>query len=764
MLSLLLPMCAFADEPQSAGTVTATNEPAALDEVVVTARKRKENTQEVPLLVSTVSGADIGKDGDYSIQNLAEKVPNLLITPSNPRQTGIAIRGLGKNSANDGLETSVGVYVDGVYLSQPGQTAFDLADLDQVEVLRGPQGTLFGKNNTGGVLNITTLKPSFTSSTKLEGIAGDYGTYELHGTTTGALSESAAFRLTAYDKKRDGFLTNLYNGSSANGFDRQGVRGQVLLLPTDNLTLRAIFEHYQTSEFGGGSVLWNPQITYANGSLAPYSKTTPAKTIPFGYTPVFNPWARVISANNTTPAETSQDAASLQATWKIGTFTLDSITAYRHYTFENLGDGDSTPLDVTKFGGTKSTNNQFSQELRLSSPAGERLEYVGGLYYYHDDLWSDTHNQAGSQYAAYNGIKLTTPGVNALNGLRQDTIGEPVVDSYAAFLQANFHFNDSWTATAGLRETVEHKSATINNSASGVQSGLTAADLAQVTSYAPTGSASASFTETALSWTGSLDYKVNENINTYVTASRGFKSGGINIEVITGPLVVAPETALDFEAGVKTQWFSKRLQLNANVYNEKIKNYQGTFTYDTSPTTTANYISNVGDVRVQGLEIEAKGRPFESLQLGAGASYNEATYLNFTNAGCPAELGNIKGLVCNFSGKQLPFAPRVTANVSAQFTQHFDYGLTGYLGANTFYRSTQNVNSSLSGYGVQQGYAITNLQAGVTGKVKNVGYDFSVWGRNVFDKQYLTSVGGSASLTAALGDPRTYGATLRLAF
>ena len=765
LLSVLLPLCAFAEESQPTETPVASTEPAKLEEFVVTARKRTEKLQDVPLSISTVSGKDIGKDGDYSIQNLAEKVPNLLITPSNPRQTGIAIRGLGKNSANDGLETSVGVYVDGVYLSQPGQTAFDLADLDQVEVLRGPQGTLFGKNNVGGVLNITTLKPSFNNSTKLEAISGNYGTYELHGTTTGAITDSVAFRLTAYDKKRDGFLTNLFNGERVNGFNRDGVRGQLLLLPTDNLTLRAIVEHYETSEFGaGGSVLWNPRITYANGALAPFSKTTPGKSIPLGYNPVFNPWARVISVNNTTPTETHQDAASLQATWNIGKFTLDSITAYRHYTFENLGDGDSTPLDVTKFGGTRSSNDQFSQELRLSSPTGEQFEYVTGLYYYHDDLWSDTHNQAGSKYAAYNNKVLTNP--NTLTGLRADTIGEPVVDSFAAFAQGNFHISDSWTATGGLRVTREHKSADIVNSASGGAdpSTLNAADLAQRNSYAPTGSASASLTESALSWTGSLSYKVDENINTYATASKGFKSGGINVEVITGPLVVAPETAFDYEAGVKSQWFSNRLQLNANVYNEKIHNYQGTFTYDVTPTTTANYISNVGDVRVQGLEIEAKAHPIDSLQLGAGASYNEATYLNFTNAGCPPEYGNIAGKICNFSGKQLPFAPRVTANVSAQFKHYLDYGLTGYVGGSTFYRSSQNVNSSLSEYGVQKAYAVTNLQAGVTGKIKNVEYDWSVWARNLFDKQYLTSLGGSATLTAGLGDPRTLGTTLRVSF
>src|ERR1700675_4197701 len=164
VVSLVVPALAFADDAKPILTASATGDYAALDEVVVNARKREEKAIEVPISISTVTGATLERDQDYAIQDLAEKVPNLLIAPSNPRQTSIAIRGLGKNSANDGLETSVGVYVDGVYLSQPGETAFDLTDLDHVEVLRGPQGTLFGKNNTGGALSIFTRLPSFTQS------------------------------------------------------------------------------------------------------------------------------------------------------------------------------------------------------------------------------------------------------------------------------------------------------------------------------------------------------------------------------------------------------------------------------------------------------------------------------------------------------------------------------------------------------------------------------------------------------------------------
>jgi iron complex outermembrane receptor protein len=761
-VALVIPALALADAEKPILTASVDADYAALDEVVVSARKREENAIAVPISISTVTGATLERDQDYAIQDLAEKVPNLLIAPSNPRQTSIAIRGLGKNSANDGLETSVGVYVDGVYLSQPGETAFDLTDIDHVEVLRGPQGTLFGKNNTGGVVNISTLKPSFTPSAKLEAVGGDYGTYELHGSATGPLSDTVAYRLTVYDKQRDGLLTNLYDGSKFNGLNRQGIRGQFLFEPDTNLTVRVIAEHYRTSELTGASVLWLSNPSYSNG--IPINKTLGSKTAALGYIPVFDPWSRNVDLNSAQPVKTEQDAASVQATWKLGSFTLDSITAFRHYTFDAKNDGDNTPLDIVTFNGTTSDNKQYSEELRLSSPVGERLDYVGGLYIYHDKLWSNSDQLNGSEYAAFNGIAVTDPG--AVDGVLQNTVGTPVVDSYAAFAQANLHFTAKWTLTAGLRETSEHKSASIINAIAGGSdpSTLSASDLTARIANTDTSSATAAFTDRALSYLGSLAYEVNEGLNTYFTVSKGFKSGGINIEVTNVPLVVAPETAVDVEAGFKSRWLSNRLQLNADIYDSKIRNYQGNFQSDSA--FLGNYIANVGDVRVRGFEIEADAHPFESLRISGGGSYNQATYLNFTSAACPVEQPPGQS-ICNFSGRQLPFAPRWTGETSAQYTFHLNSGLSAYAGGNAFFRSSQNVNSSLSQYGAQSSYAVTNFQVGVSGVRGDHSYDFSLWAKNVFDTRFLTSVGtvsGSKSLVAALGDPRTFGATVRISF
>jgi iron complex outermembrane recepter protein len=747
-----------ADETASSDASTFANDSEDIEDVVVSARKRTEKLQDVPLSISSVSGSALEQGAYYSIQDLSAKVPNLLTAPSNPRQTSIAIRGLGKNSANDGLETSVGVYVDGVYLAQSGETTFDLADLDHVEVLRGPQGTLFGKNNTGGALSIYTRLPSFSPSVEAEAVGGNYATYELHASATGPLSDTVAYRVTAYDRKRDGFLTNIYDGAHFDGYDRQGVRGQLLVNPTSGLSIRLIAEYYRSDEQTGVSVLYNPLTHYANG--APNTHALTRYTQPLGFVPVFDPWSRQIDDNSAQPVTTQQLGGSAQITWHLGDYTLDSITALRRYDFAAHNDLDGTPLDIVTWDGTTSHNKHYSQELRLSSPSASAFQYVAGLYYFRQDLWTDSDTLYGPQYAAFAGDGTNTPA--ALNNVQQDVIGTPTTRSYAGFLQADYHLNSAWTITAGARETHESKAATISELVSGgtPDAALSADDYGLRYSTVTTGESAVSFSQNALSWLGSLSWRLNDDVNTYITAARGFKSGGINVEVTNVPLVVAPETALDYEAGIKALVPSGHVELNADVYWSTIHNYQGNFQ---SPTL-GSYIASVGDVRVRGVEFEAAARPSESLRLGVGASYNQATYQNFINAGCPPELKNVAS-ICNLSGRQLPFAPLWTGNFFAEYTHPIGRDLTGFFDTNAIFRSAANVNQSLSEYGVQGPYSVTDMQLGLRGR--NATYDVSFWVKNAFDRRYITAVAttfSSRSLTAALGDPRTFGATLRVRF
>ena len=767
---ILLPLAAGATDsaaPETiavAGSVDSTiADGGTIEPVVVNARKRTELLQDVPLPVSNLQGTALARDGDYTIQDLSDKAPNLYIAPSNPRQTSIGIRGLGKNSANDGLETSVGVYVDGVYLAQPGEATFDLNDLDHVEMLRGPQGTLFGKNNTAGVLSFYTRKPSLTPEAEAEVLAGNGGTYELHVSASGPIAEKTAYRLTAYDKTRDGFFRNLYDGNHYDGFDRKGVRGQLLDSTFGDFTVRIIAEHFDSKELFANTVLVAPFTQYDNGQA--YTKSLVTKGAALGYDNViFDPWSRYVNLNSARPIETTQTALSTQATWNLGGYSIDSITAFRRYTFDARNDQDATPLDIVNWSGTVSSNRHWSEELRLSSPAGETLEYVAGLYYYHLSLWSDSPTYFGALADTYYGGAGTARGT--LSGVLQDTIGTPVTNSAAAFAQANYHLASDWTATTGLRETRESKSASIVNRITGGADGatLSAADLATRNSQVVEGTASTAFTATALSWLASLSHRLSDDVNTYLTASKGFKSGGINIEVTDVPLVVAPETAVDVEAGVKSQFWNRRGQLNANVYWSKIHNYQGNFQ---SPNPVlGQYIANVGDVQVRGLELEGALRPVDALRLSASAAYNDAKYLDFTNATCPTEVSNVSK-ICDFSGRQLPYAPHLSGDLAADYSYHVNEGLLWYAGGSLSAHSNENVNSGLSRFGEVHGYTLTNLQTGWTGH--HGAYDVSLWIKNAFNTQYYTSLGpasvlGVKVITGVPGDPRTYGASLRVYF
>jgi len=247
-------------------TTDATDGHAGLDEVVVTARRRAENAQEVPIPITALSGAALDQSGLYRLEDLNERLPSLNAQFGNPRQTSIAVRGLGNNPANDGLESSVGVYLDDVYLGRPGMANQDLVDLDQVSLLRGPQGTLFGKNTTAGVLNLTTSAPSFTPGGVVEASAGNYGYYQLRGTVTGPIEDDTLAGRLSYSKTyRDGYIDDVTDGRRLNGVDREGLRAQLLFKPSDALTVRVIADYEEENSPCCISVLYN--LGPNNGAL-----------------------------------------------------------------------------------------------------------------------------------------------------------------------------------------------------------------------------------------------------------------------------------------------------------------------------------------------------------------------------------------------------------------------------------------------------------------------------------------------------------------
>ena len=811
-------MCALAAAPhalaagqQQAPTV-ADDKAVTLDSVTVTARNREELAQDIPVPVSVVSGATLERDNVVGIAGLTQKVPNLGLFGSNPRQTSISLRGIGKNAANDTMEPSVGVIVDGVASSYVGQNWTDWVDLDRIEVIRGPQGTLLGKNTTLGVINITTKAPSFTPGSVYEARIGSHNDFEGKFSSTGPIADGLlAYRGSFFINKKDGMLANTWQSGPEtwNETYRVGGRLQFLLTPNKDLSARIILDQIQSSENGNKSMLVdNGPASFADG---PARATTFASRLARSY---FNnsdgtPYRPVYGNNQiedsqARPQRTKQSGASAEINAQLGDATLTSITAWRNQHFD-IKNGGVTRFDIGN-GGQQLWNDQTSEELRLSSALGGKVDYQVGLYGLKAHVYSDdptsfgadggAFNASNAQYAALSAPKYAGLLRDSQDGVYRSYVLEPETTSLAAFGQLNWHLDDKTTITAGLRETHEHKTGrnrreldrngsaltndagTDNSKAAGY--GLNLANAADLAAWNAAkalyvnaiGGAGAVYdwkdgqaiTSNSLSWLLSPSYKLTENVLLYASASQGEKSGAVEFVTAPGALLgtpqnVRPEKARDYELGVKSVLLDRRLLLNANLYQTKVTDYQANLTVDdlTSTTGTRTYLGNIPGVRARGLELEANYAATRNLKLNLNASFNRAIYLDFSTTAPDTSVTRI----VNFAGRQLHGAPKVIVNTGFDYTHPLGR-LLGRLFVNNAYRSGTYLASSQSEYTYQRAYALTD--AGISLGSQDGRYEFSMVANNLFNKAYATGAGtfsSSSAVTLQPGYDRSLAAVFR---
>lgn len=782
-----------------------------LDNVTVTSRNREELAQDVPVPVSVVSGATLERDNVVGIAGLTQKVPNLGLFGSNPRQTSISLRGIGKNTANDTMEPSVGVIVDGVASSYVGQNWTDWVDLDRIEVIRGPQGTLLGKNTTLGVINITTKAPSFTPGYAYEARIGSYNDLEGKVSATGPIEDGVlAYRGSFFINKKDGVLKNVWQSGPEtwNETYRVGGRLQFLLTPSKDLSARIILDEIQSSENGNKSLLLsNGPANFADG---PARTTTFASRLARGY---FNnadgtPYRPVYGNNEiedsqARPQRTRQNGISAEINAQLGEYTLTSITAHRNQHFD-IKNGGVTRFDIGN-GGQQLWNNQSSQELRLTSPLGPAIDYQVGLYGLRARVYSDDPTSYGADGGAFNASNaqyaaLSAPQYRGLlrasqDGVYRSYVLEPKTTSLAAFGQLNWHVDDKATVTAGLRETHERKTGRNRRELDRAGTGLTNAagtdnsraalyglNLGNAADLAAWNAAKALYTSAiggsgaiydwkegqaisanSLSWLLSPSYKLNENVLLYASASQGEKSGAVEFVTASGPLLgtpqnVRPEKARDYELGVKSLLLARRLLLNANVYQTKVTDYQANLTVEdpTSSSGTRTYLGNIPGVRARGLELEANYAATRNLKLNLNASWNRAIYLDFPTAAPDTSVTTI----VNYAGRQLHGAPKVIVNAGFDYT-HPVGRLQGRIFLNNSYRSGSYLASNQSEYTYQRAYSLTD--GGISIGSQDGRYEFSVVAKNLFDKAYATGAGSYSSSGAVTIQPG-YGRALAAVF
>ncbi|CAN5144070.1 TonB-dependent receptor [soil metagenome] len=744
-------------------------EPAVDGDIIVTARMRDERQIDVPVALSVVSGARFTDGEHLRIEDLNMLVPGINISIPTPRQTTFSIRGLGANPANDGLEQSTGLFLDGVYLAKSGMAVVDLIDIDRIEVLRGPQGTLIGKNTTAGAIRIQTKGPSFEPEAVVRASTGNFGSLQVQGSVTGPLSDTVAARLTLYRTTRDGWVYNPFRDEKTNAQERQGVRAQLLFRPTSDLSIRLTGEVHHEGDSNYTLIIPNQGVTPATF----YAGLNAA-----GGQVAFSPDGRLSNYDSPTVIRSTQHALTALVDWDFGDVALASITGYREWNYYTISDidGSSAPLFRAS---SDLSYRQFSQELRLSSSSDSRLKWTIGGYLFdqHTDyttrLYYDT--AAASQLTRLTPAALAAAAAGsaslarllAYNGSRWDTHADPRTRSYALFGQATFAVTPRFNVTAGARATYETKRMTVSRDAPVSQTTGAAVPALLASAYAPVGVSRNDWSPSLLL---SVDYKPRPGLMIYASASHGEKAGGLNAALPAtglGPdsLKVEPEAATSLEAGIKGELLDRKITFSANGFYTWVKDYQASFNgIPSGGTAPVQLLSNVGKVETRGFELEVAARPARYLDLRVNGAFIDAFYRSYRNAPCPA---GTTATSCDLSGQQIVGSPKWSASASATYDRPVTASANAYLGGEFSWRSDYPGFLDNSPQARVGNYALVNLRAGF--KSADGRWDVGLWVKNLFDKSYALNYTSYGALVPGIylpyfGDPRTYGLATTVKF
>ncbi|MBO9724041.1 MAG: TonB-dependent receptor [Novosphingobium sp.] len=775
----LLSIAATSAHAEEAADEAAIGAESAAD-ITVVARKRSENAQTVPIPITVISAEELKRQNLTNFTNFQNKFPAFSVYLTNPKQLNLGIRGIGNNGFNtDGIDGSVGVFVDGVYTGRQGMVSNDFNDIADVELLRGPQGTLFGKNTTAGAVLINTLKPAFELGGTGEVSFGNFGLREVKASITGPLiADKLAFRVSAFDSDRDGTYKNVYNGSRQNARQGSGIRGQLLATPTENLSIRLIGMHGEQDFNTMSPVIlsvYNPAALQARMAAAGYTLLTS------------NAKDRAINIDGALNAQTKANSASGEVNWDvdgIGTFT--SITAWQKWSCFTNNDNDYTQLDAITDYGSCNKERQFSQELRWSTPADQPVEATLGGFLSRQRLQVDSRIEFGPQY----NIWAANPSATAFPSTGGRTWAQGAyaarLDGFGIASQAVFHTdtdalfgNVTWHPDAarnlsidvGLRQTWERRSQLYDGQVVSNPGKLNAAQIKAMSAAganAQLGHVDTSLKDSALSGEAGINYKVTPSIFIYGKYARGNKSAGFNLLPMVDAQAIAVgagqtvkgETADNFEAGIKGTFFDDKVLLNLTAFHTKVKDYQANQAVGVG-NTALKFLSNVGSVTSKGIEAEMQTWLLQGLHTKGFVAYNKATYSSFHNSVCPAQS---TALTCDLTGRQVAWAPKWTADFTVDYTVPINDTTQVYGLFDVNWRSKQNTTITLDPSAEIGGYALASARVGTL--LDNGRLDVQFWAENLFNKAYFINLLGYTKSTGIIqgypGNPRTYGLTVRV--
>ena len=778
-----------------AGTVSATAEEAAgwqLEEVVVTAQKREEKLSDVPIAVTALTSEQIGAAFANNIEDLQSMVPSVSYRKGNTtRNSALTVRGIGTISFSIAAEPSVSTVVDGVVLGRSGQAFGDLYDLERVEVLRGPQGTLFGKNASAGVVNMTTKRPTEEFTGSVEAQLFQDNEYSLKASISGPLSDTARGSLTILDKQFDGYVKNVFNNQMTNGYDRSGMRGMLEFDVSDDTSMLIIAEKYDAKDECCTDLELLPS------GRNPASEAAPSSLGIVNGVADIDMDLRKVDHDLTTETLDSHTALSVQLNTAVGEHELTSITAYRSWDNTEIREGDFTsiagdsnlpmwqaPFQLHDLGPQEW--RQFSQEIRLASSAGEALEYQVGAFYMNIEsernftrdascqnnagqldqamTWYANETLTGTDltaaladldaYAAAEGVSC-----NANDIVSATAFMSTEFNNWAVFGDGKYSINDSTRLLFGMRYTDDEVSYS-HNRVSNDQYGRRGVGVRPATENT---NFDGSTSQTNVSGKFGIQTDLNADSMFYATATQGYKGPGFNIYYNfkangDDAAPIAEELSTSLEAGYK--YTSDTLILNAAIFQTDIEDFQANNS-DCSDGACITRLTNAGDVSTEGVELDFTWAPMEHLTLSGGLAAIKAEIDKFN---CPDPTATD----CSArSGLPVPFAPELKYSLMAQYViprENMDIIING-----SFVHTDEQVAGLPGNDGSQNPAALLPehdmVNASIGFSFDDDRYRVSIVGKNLGDESYVSTYSGDGFRYQVPRDAsRYFGAAFKASF
>ncbi|MEM1051745.1 MAG: TonB-dependent receptor [Pseudomonadota bacterium] len=758
---------ALAQEADSNVAETAEEEQGGLNVIVVTAQKRAEGLQDTPIAITAVSGEALQAQGAENISNLQAVTPNLVFDTTAP-VSGVSsgaivfIRGIGQTDFQLTTDPGVGTYVDGVYISRSVGGVLDVLDLERVEVLRGPQGTLFGRNTIGGAISLVSKRPADSFSLRAEATAASRNGYSGLLAVDAPFADTVRSKFVVSYKTQDGFVDGLLDDRQLGDTDRFSIRGTIEADLTPDLLATVSADYTSINEQNAGSKLVGISIAApgsptrtdfrfdrATGTVVTEEFAIPpgAPTLTFlqnvGPTGVFD--ASFITPDLDTtfatgPNGTNLDiwGTSLTLALNLGFGELKSITAYRETTGSFARDADGSPLEVTHTDNFDYDQSQFSQELQLTGEAfEERLKFAVGAYYF-DENGNDN-------------LTVTLPilfgNVNNFATVENK--------SYAAYAQGTFSLTDYLSITGGVRYTRDEKTYTVPENGGAILNGPAEVfgPVGTFTPFFPAGTSEVDFDD--VSFKGVIDYQLDDGTLIYVSYSEGFKSGGFNTRYLVpvpAPVSFDPEQLVTYEGGIKWEGLERRLRLNGAVFFSDYSDIQLVLFQNGAPLTV-----NAASADIFGVEFEATALPVDSLELGLGLGYTDAEYSSVAPLD-PLVSPELQVLETN----ALPNTPEWSLSAYAAHTLDVTERAEVRTRVDWSYTSRIENDAQNSRFLTQPGVHLINGSIGL--HVPDTGLSTTAFVKNLTNRRYIVSGDSNFGIgfhEANFNEPREWGVTLR---